>query len=136
MTDLVLAARRYLGAPWRHLGRSRAGVDCIGLVLLSLADVGITVPDPAPYQREPQGTRLLDGILAHAVRVAAAEPGDVLVFRMGVYAGHVGIATDHASYRVPGVIHAYAPRKHVVEQPLDADLRAVLVGAYRLRTEG
>lgn len=133
MSAIVTAARGYLGVPWRHLGRGRTGVDCIGLALLSLAAVGIDVPDPAPYERVPQGTRLLSGILDHAERVAAAEPGDVLLFRLGLYGGHVGIATDHPVYHVPAVLHAYAPRKHVVEQPMDAELRAALLGAFRLR---
>lgn len=132
MTRVVNAARGYLGTPWRHLGRSRTGVDCIGLVLLSLAAAGVEVPDPAPYRREPQGPRLLDGILRHGVRVATPEPGDVLLFKMGLYGGHVGIATHHPAYHVPAVLHAYLPRKHVVEQPIEAEIRDALIGAFRL----
>jgi cell wall-associated NlpC family hydrolase len=130
--DLVKAARAYLGTPWRHLGRSRSGVDCIGLVLLAARDAGLELPDPAPYQREPQGARLVAGVREHALRVATPAPGDIMVFKMGVYAGHVGIFTDHRTYGGPGVLHAYAPHKHVVEQPYDAEMRRALVGAYRL----
>lgn len=130
--DLVRAARAYLGVPWRHLGRTRAGVDCIGLVILAAADVGLSLPDPAPYEREPQGARLLDGISAHARRVASVKPGDILVFRMGVYGGHVGIATTHRAYGVAGVLHAYAPRRHVVEQPMDGEMKRALVAVFRL----
>lgn len=133
--DLVRAARRYLGVPWRHLGRSRAGVDCIGLVLLAARDCGRDFPDPAPYEREPQGSRLLRGLLDHGARVTEPQPGDVLVFRMGVYGGHVGIATTHPVYGGPGLLHAFALRKHVVEQPMDAELRAALVATVRV-TEG
>jgi cell wall-associated NlpC family hydrolase len=130
--ELVEAGRAYLGVPWRHLGRTRAGVDCIGLVLLAAADAGLTLPDPAPYQREPQGQRLVEGIRAHAQRVSVAEPGDVLVFRMGVYGGHVGIATQHRTYGGPGVLHAYAARRHVVEQPMDGEMTRALVAVFRL----
>ncbi|MBB5691774.1 C40 family peptidase [Roseomonas alkaliterrae] len=128
----VAAARDYIGVPWRHLGRSRTGVDCIGLVLLAARDVGWDLPDPAPYAREPQGTRLLEGVLGHAPRVADAEPGDVLLFRLGLYGGHVGIASLHPAWGVPACLHAYAPRRQVVEQPMDAELRAALLGAFRL----
>ena len=128
----VAAARGYVGVPWRHLGRSRTGVDCIGLVLLVAREVGMDLPDPAPYAREPQGTRLLDGILAHATRVAEVAPGDVLLFRMGLYGGHVGIASVHPAWGVPACLHAYAPRRQVVEQPMDAELRTALLGAFRL----
>jgi hypothetical protein len=128
----VAAARSYVGVPWRHLGRARTGVDCIGLVLLAARDVGCELPDPAPYAREPQGTRLLDGIHAHATRIADAAPGDVLLFRMGLYGGHVGIASVHPAWGVPACLHAYALRRQVVEQPMDAELRAALLGAFRL----
>ena len=122
-----------LGVRWRHMGRSTDGVDCIGLVLHAAREAGFDLPDPAPYAREPAGTRLTDAALKHGLRVARPEPGDVLVFRMGLYGGHVGIAALHPSWRVPSVIHAYAPHKQVVEQPMDGELRAVLIGAYRLR---
>ena len=128
----VAAARSYVGVPWRHLGRSRTGVDCIGLVLLAAREAGWDLADPAPYAREPQGTRLLEGILAHATRVAEAAPGDVLLFRMGLYGGHVGIASVHPAWGVPACLHAYAPRRQVVEQPMDAELRAALLGVFRL----
>lgn len=130
---IVAAARSFVGVPWRHLGRSRAGVDCIGLVLLALREADVEVPDPAPYEREPQGPRLLDGIRAHAMQVARHEPGDVLLFRMGVYGAHVGIASTHATWHVPAVIHAYAPHRMVVEAPIDSETRRALVGAFRLR---
>jgi cell wall-associated NlpC family hydrolase len=130
---IVAAARSLLGVPWRHMGRGREGVDCIGLVLHAAAEAGFDLPDPAPYAREPAGTRLTDAALRHGLRVARAEPGDVLVFKMGLYGGHVGIAALHPSWRVPSVIHAYAAHRQVVEQPMDGELRAVLIGAYRLR---
>lgn len=130
--DFAAAARGYVGVPWRHLGRARTGVDCIGLVLLATREVGLELPDPAPYGREPQGTRLLEGILTHAERIASPEPGDVLLFRMGLYGGHVGIASVHPDWNVPACLHAYAPRKQVVEQPMDTELRAALIGAFRL----
>lgn len=134
MNALVDAARGWLGVRWRHLGRSRTGVDCIGLVLLALRDCGIHIPDPAPYTREPQGTRLLDGIQQHARRVEKAEPGDVLLFRLGLYGGHVGIASAHPVHGLPAVIHAYARQgEQVCEQVMHDELRAALLGAFRLR---
>lgn len=130
---IVAAARSFAGVPWRHCGRSRSGVDCIGLVLLALREAEIEIPDPAPYEREPQGPRLLEGILAHADQVARHQAGDVLLFRMGVYGAHVGIASMHATWRVQAVIHAYAPHRMVVEAPIDNEMRRALVGAFRLR---
>ena len=130
--DFVIAARDWIGVPWRHLGRTRAGVDCVGLVLLAAAKAGLPVPDPAPYARQPQEAALLRGVLAHGRRVPEARPGDVLVFRMGLYGGHLGIATSHRAYACPGVLHAYAPHKHVVEQPMDSDLQRALLAVIRV----
>lgn len=129
---LVEAARGWLGVPWRHLGRTRGGVDCIGLIILAAAQAGRIIADPAPYAREPQESALLRGALAHGVRVPEARPGDVLVFRMGLFGGHVGIATRHRAYGCPGVLHAYAPHKHVVEQPMDAELQRALLAVIRV----
>ena len=61
----VLAeARAMVGVPWRHMGRSTAGVDCIGLILLAAFRAGVALPEPAPYAREPQD---------HALRAALGE---------------------------------------------------------------
>lgn len=132
--ELIAAARSWLGVRWRHLGRARTGVDCIGLVLLAARDCGVMLPDPAPYEREPQGPRLVHGILQHAARVRVPRDGDVLLFRMGLYGGHVGLASTHPQHGGPAVIHAFARHGGVVcEQPMIDEFRAALVGAFRLR---
>ncbi len=130
----LAAGRVLLDAPWRHLGRSPAGVDCIGLVLLAARDVGLTLPDPAPYAREPSSQALREGLAAHLDQVPldATQPGDVLVFNMGLYAAHVGLLGVHPAYAVPSVLHAYLPRRHVVEEVL-APIVPQLTGAYRWR---
>lgn len=129
------AARAYLGVPWRHLGRSREGLDCIGLALLAARDCGLAADDPAPYAREPSSQRLRQelALALDEVPVADARPGDVLVFNLGLYAGHIGIRAEHPDYRVASVIHAYAPRRRVVEEPLASLDAGTLTGAYRLR---
>lgn len=129
------AARAYLGVPWRHLGRSREGIDCIGLVLLAARACGIAADDPAPYAREPASHRLrqeLAGMLDE-VPLAEARAGDVVVFNLGLYAGHLGVRGVHPEYRVPSVIHAYAPRRRVVEEPLATIEAGTLTCAFRLR---
>jgi len=132
MNRVVEASRSYLGVRWKHLGRSHQGVDCIGLVLLAHKDAGIELPDPAPYGREPESARIVVGLEAMgAVRVQDAAPGAVLVFRVdGVNAGHVGIAAWRDGMCT--VIHAYAPRRRVVEEPLSHDLEEALIGAWRI----
>lgn len=37
--------KKYLGVPYRHLGRDLTGTDCYGLVVLIYKDLGIELPD-------------------------------------------------------------------------------------------
>lgn len=131
---ILTHARALLGAPWRHLGRNAAGLDCIGLVLVAARAAGVALLDPAPYAREPSSHLLRVGLAAHldAVPIDAVLPGDVLVFNMGIYAAHVGLAGVHPAYRVPSVVHALLPRRRVVEEVL-APVRNTMTGAYRWR---
>ncbi|MBT6138997.1 MAG: C40 family peptidase, partial [Rhodospirillaceae bacterium] len=87
--DYIATARRFMGAPYVWGGRSSIGVDCSGLVQLSLARAGRTVPRDSDQQAAAVGTIVEDG-------VDAAEPGDLLYMK-----GHVVILSE------PGrVLHA------------------------------
>jgi len=57
MSDVDLA-RRLLGVPWVHQGRSVHGVDCIGLVVLVEIAKGREVPDRADYPQEAHDDNL------------------------------------------------------------------------------
>lgn len=50
---VIDAARKYKGVKWRHLGRSRTGLDCAGLPIVAFADCGVILPDPKRYGRDP-----------------------------------------------------------------------------------
>jgi len=122
--EVLRQARALLGVPWRHLGRSETGLDCIGLVLLSASRSGLALPDPAPYPRRPTSHLMRREIEQHLVQVnlSTAQEGDLLVFNAGRWGSHVGLASVHPLYSQPAVVHAYLPEKGVRE-----DLR----GTYR-----
>jgi cell wall-associated NlpC family hydrolase len=128
-------ARTLLGVPWRHMGRSTAGLDCIGLVWLAARQAGVALPEPPPYAREPQDHALRAALHLHLLPVAldATRPGDVLLFNLGLYAGHLGLAGQHPAYGVPSVVHAHLPRRAVVEEPR-APFAPRLTGAFRWRS--
>jgi len=99
---VIQAARQMLGAKWRHEGRTRFGVDCIGLVLLSLVLAGWRPRDARSAYRmvypRVADDDTLQSILAtegEAVDLVAALPGDVIVFHYPSdrFAQHCGMLT-------------------------------------------
>jgi cell wall-associated NlpC family hydrolase len=112
--DPVKVAERLLGSPYLLGGRSPLGIDCSGLVQLSLAFCGI----PAPRDSDQQ--RALGGALDDD---APPERGDLILFE-----GHIGMMTDENE-----LIHATARRGAVVVEPLaDVAGRNPIIGRRRL----
>lgn len=55
---MVSHARSLIGLSWRHRGRSRRGIDCVGLLVLSAHAAGHSIPDATHYGRYPWEDRL------------------------------------------------------------------------------
>ncbi|MBU2533003.1 MAG: C40 family peptidase [Alphaproteobacteria bacterium] len=114
--DLVRIARSWKGTPYHHQAAVRGiGADCLGLLRGVWREVyGGEAETPPPYTRDWAEARadedLIDAAARHLspVPVAAARPGDVLLFRMrkGAPAKHVGLLATpdtfiHAMEGVP-----------------------------------
>ncbi|MBB2924206.1 C40 family peptidase [Cellulomonas cellasea] len=80
--SLVEAAKKYVGTPYVWGGESLAegGLDCSGLVLRSLADLGVTDVPRTARQQMTLGTPVAS--------LDEARPGDLVVFGGGT---HIGI---------------------------------------------
>jgi cell wall-associated NlpC family hydrolase len=133
---IVEAARGFLGARFRHQGRSPAGLDCAGLVILVGRSVG-ALPgdlDVTAYARRPDGRSLVDHCRRHLDELHLGElsMGDVAVFKIETDPQHLAIVGDYPGGLL-SMIHAYAPSHRVVENRLDEGWRAQLVGAFRFR---
>lgn len=120
--DVQALARGYLGTPWKHQGRNKAvGIDCAGLIVLVAHDLGLSAYDSVDYQRNAHN----DAFVRHfgdnmtQKRVADRQIGDVLLFRDRLFSCHSGVVSQ--KHGVPHIIHAYAPRKAVIEEPLSAE---------------
>jgi len=115
-------ARTYLGVKWRHQGRSKAvGIDCAGLVVLVGSDLRILNYDTTSYQRNAHNDAFVSHFADNLIkkRIADREPGDVLLFRDKLFSCHSAILTT--KHGVEHIVHAYATRKKVVEEPLLQD---------------
>lgn len=115
--DIIDEARKWLGVPWRHQGRTRRGVDCVGLVVMVGQALNIPHEDRTDYGREPAEHTLIDHMRKYLSPVPglAINPGIVAVFRQSRYPCHVGIFSE-----INGVIHVINSRadaRKVIEEP-------------------
>ncbi|BCP56178.1 peptidase P60 [Kaistia sp. 32K] len=100
--DFVAVAERFLETPYLWGGRSAFGIDCSGLVQLSLAAAGISVPRDTDQQQGAIGSLVEDGLGGTLRR------GDLVYWK-----GHVGILRDPAT-----LLHASGYQMAVVSEPL------------------
>jgi len=129
--DVVTVARGFLGVRYRHQGRNRTGVDCIGLPVLVRAELGLPVMDASAYARATTDTEMLDFCRANLVEVARADlqPGDILV-QMDRTMRHMAIVAD-CVYGGLSIIHAWLPNRRVVECRLDDYFMQTVRGCFR-----
>lgn len=145
-------ARTYLDVPYFHAGRSRKGLDCIGLLAVVAHDLGITAFDDVNYPPEPDPAYLTEVLERFAERKwQRLEPfqetngdrgagcgctslceGDLLQFEIRREARHAGIyAEDDRGQGT--LIHCYQSAGRVVEHLFDNHWQRRLWAAYRFR---
>ena len=74
LADAIVAeARTWLGVPWRHQGRSRAGVDCAGLVVLVARALELADHDSTAYGRRAQGQGFVEHFRGHMDGIAVTQ---------------------------------------------------------------
>ena len=130
MTEKFVAeVRSWLGTKFRYQGRDRKGIDCVGVVVLSLAALGLSL-NVVPYGKQVTGDSALAQLKAngHRVEFADAKPGDIALLNYRGESNHVGVLTGEGT-----MIHSLAFAKKVVEQALDhPQVKPYWVGLYRL----
>lgn len=143
---LVATARALLTAgpgggpvPFRHRGRTVAGLDCVGLGAYVLAALGREVRDRQHYGRDPVRDGLRQQLVDHfgppLPSVKELQPADFVLMRWfkedGVHLfNHVAIVTDCA-YGGLNLLHAYAGSKVVVEHRLADPWPRRIIEGYR-----
>jgi len=130
LNDVVLQARTWLHTPYHHQGRLKGvGVDCAGLVIGVARELGLSTFDITGYTARPDGDSLRQACQAQMqpLTIEQLRPGDVLLFRFDAHPGHLGFLVG-----IDTLLHAYLPRRRVVEHSLDAAWWHQVAGCYRL----
>jgi len=123
---IVEEARTWLGVRFKHQGRTRNGVDCVGLVLKVHEQLFGDEKEITGYERRPNQRMVYDLMGKHLIRIRPeeAQPGDVVLMAFDTGATHLGIISEKT------IIHAYLQARKVVEQPLGSQR---IVAYYRMK---
>lgn len=141
MSALADAARGFIGVPFRHRGRSRIGVDCVGLALLAYKDCGIELPDYRLYGREPHRDGLVqrvtyalgDPVATAPVKRSLLQDGDVVLIRYEVQPHHAAVVglRSYGGAEALTLIHAEGVHGAVLEQRLTDDVISRITHVFR-----
>ncbi|MGH6982294.1 MAG: hydrolase [Stellaceae bacterium] len=109
---VVVEARSWIGTPYRHLGRAKGaggGVDCAQLIWAVFHNCGLVPfmplePYPPDFMLHQGAERYMQAVRERAHEVAAALPGDLVLFRVGRLYAH-GAIVDAPGW--PRIVHAW-----------------------------
>lgn len=128
--QIIKTARSIIGTPYVHQGRvKKAGVDCIGTVLIVARELGLTDFEIDGYGRRSEGVEMFEEFVKECGEpVPVAIPGDILMFADADWR-HCGILSVIDGE--PSIIHTHRAVKKCVEHRLDDFWRGLIFAGFR-----
>lgn len=119
-SKIVELARSYIDVRFEHQGRTRSGLDCLGLIAVVAQDAGFDYSFPQAYTANPTGQRIVEKAEDYVVKPRRQGwdqtlPGDIVC----MWGSHVGIPQHFAiigsMYGKKTMIHAFQRAGKVIE---------------------
>jgi cell wall-associated NlpC family hydrolase len=130
--QILTEARSFLGTRFLHQGRTRDGVDCVGLLYAVASALGYDTVDLRAYSRTPQPAIMGDLLAKNADEIPLVDirPGDILWMRLG------GVKPRHTAFvesigDTPSILHAATNGVRV--QPFSDFPKQWFYKAFRMR---
>lgn len=113
------AALAYVGTRFKMRGRTKQGIDCVGLLIAAGRDAGLPLDDTdKQYLRTPD-VELFKQMIRDQSRpgeINCIQMGSILMLRQGMTPCHCGIAIKEGS--VVNIVHASMEHRKVLLEPL------------------
>jgi cell wall-associated NlpC family hydrolase len=130
--EFVNHAKKYVGTPFLHQGRDKNGMDCIGVVVVPLNEIGFFEYDNKNYKRYGLGGEIIEILTKYCYQIdypnTDLKAGDILMFSKQK-SQHLAIYTGYS------IIHANNNIGKVVEHDLDDKWKELITRVYRYKGE-
>ena len=113
--QIVATATSYVGTPWRRYGRSKFGVDCVGLLICVASDLKLGDYENKNYSREYRYSDLTRDLIKAGCKFIPRHElanGDIVAMTSSTIGAHAGIYCKGIDEE-DKLIHAYILEKKV-----------------------